>query len=113
MAASDAVDGGDSSGPIAVYGATGFTGGLISRELRRAGADFVVAGRSEGKLAALSAELGGVPVEVVDAGDAAGLRGLLEPCSVVIACAGPFSLHGEALVAAAADTGTHYLDTTG
>ncbi|HZK15482.1 MAG TPA: saccharopine dehydrogenase NADP-binding domain-containing protein, partial [Solirubrobacterales bacterium] len=49
----------------------------------------------------------------VDADDAAGLRGLLEPCSVVIACAGPFSLHGEALMAAAADTGTHYLDTTG
>jgi short subunit dehydrogenase-like uncharacterized protein len=31
----------------------------------------------------------------------------------VIACAGPFTLHGEPLLAAAAETGTHYLDTTG
>jgi short subunit dehydrogenase-like uncharacterized protein len=113
MAASNLVGTGDPSGRIAVYGATGFTGGLISRELRQAGADFLIAGRNEGKLKALSAELDGVPFEVVDTGDVAGLRGLLEPCSVVIACAGPFTLHGEALVAAAADTGTHYLDTTG
>jgi len=113
MAASDSVGAGGPSGPIAVYGATGFTGGLISRELREAGADFLIAGRSEDKLNALSSELGGVPFEVVAADDAAGLRGLLEPCSVVIACAGPFTLHGEALVAAAAETGTHYLDTTG
>jgi short subunit dehydrogenase-like uncharacterized protein len=98
---------------IAVYGATGFTGGLISRELRQAGADFLIAGRNEGKLAALSAELGEVPFEIVAADDAAGLRVLLEDCSVVIGCAGPFTLYGEGLVAAAADTGTHYLDTTG
>lgn len=32
---------------------------------------------------------------------------------MVVGCAGPFSLYGEALVAAAVDTGTHYLDTTG
>jgi short subunit dehydrogenase-like uncharacterized protein len=38
---------------------------------------------------------------------------VLEPCTAVIACAGPFTLHGEPVLAAAADTGTHYLDTTG
>lgn len=32
---------------------------------------------------------------------------------MVVACAGPFTLHGEEVVAAAAATGTHYLDTTG
>ena len=99
--------------PIAVYGATGFTGGLIARRLREAGADFLIAGRSRGKLDRLSEELGGVPVSAVAADDAAGLRAMLEGCSAAIACAGPFTLHGEALVAAAADTGTHYLDTTG
>jgi short subunit dehydrogenase-like uncharacterized protein len=31
----------------------------------------------------------------------------------VIACAGPFTLHGEGVLAAAAETGTHYVDTTG
>lgn len=113
MDASDSMGAGDTSGPIAVYGATGFTGGLISRELRQAGTDFLIAGRNRDKLAALSAELGGVPFEVVDADDTAGLRALLEPCAVVVGCAGPFTLHGEGLLAAAADTGTHYLDTTG
>jgi short subunit dehydrogenase-like uncharacterized protein len=101
------------AGPIAVYGATGFTGGLIARELKRAGADFLVAGRDRGKLEGLSEELGGTPFRAVPVDDPAGLREMLEPCSVVVACAGPFSLHGEPVVAAAAETGTHYLDTTG
>jgi short subunit dehydrogenase-like uncharacterized protein len=100
-------------GPIAVYGATGFTGGLIAGELRRQGAEILIAGRSREKLEGLSAELGGVPLEAVAADDAARLRALLERCAVVVACAGPFTLHGEPLVAAAAETGTHYLDTTG
>ena len=96
-----------------MYGATGFTGGLIARRLKAAGADFLIAGRSRGKLDRLSEELGGVPVRAAAADDAAGLREMLEGCSVVVGCAGPFTLHGEELVAAAADTGTHYLDTTG
>lgn len=106
-------DGRPGGGPIAVYGATGFTGGLIARELKRVGADFLIAGRDRGKLEALSEELGGVPVAAVSLDDRAGLRELLGPCSVVAACAGPFSLHGEPVVAAAVETGTHYLDTTG
>lgn len=101
------------SGPIAVYGATGFTGGLIARELSRLGADFLIAGRNRGKLEALSEELGGVPFSTVSVDDPAGLREMLEPCSVVVACAGPFGLYGESVVAAALDAGTHYLDTTG
>jgi short subunit dehydrogenase-like uncharacterized protein len=101
------------SGPIAVYGATGFTGTLIANELRERGADLVLAGRSRAKLEALSAELGGAPVAAASLDDPAALRGLLEPCAAVVACAGPFTLHGEPLLAAAAEGGTHYLDTTG
>ncbi len=99
--------------PIAVYGATGFTGRLIARELRRRRADFVIAGRSRGKLDALSEELGGVPVATAPLDDGAALRELLGPCATVIACAGPFTLHGEPILAAATETGTHYVDTTG
>jgi len=98
---------------IGVYGATGFTGDLIARELKRLGADFLIAGRSREKLEALSEELGGVSFEVVAADDGVGLREMLAGCSVMVACAGPFTLHGEGIVAAAAETGTHYLDTTG
>jgi short subunit dehydrogenase-like uncharacterized protein len=101
------------SGPIAVYGATGFTGKLVAHELRRREADFVISGRNAGKLDTLAAELGGVPVHPASVDDPAALRALLEPCAAVIACAGPFMLHGEPVLAAAADTGTHYVDTTG
>ncbi len=101
------------SGPIAVYGATGYTGKLVATELKRRGADFVISGRSREKLEALSAQLGGVPSMAASVDDPAGLRSLLDPCAAVIACAGPFTLHGEPVLAAAAETGTHYIDTTG
>ncbi|MEK6276478.1 MAG: saccharopine dehydrogenase NADP-binding domain-containing protein [Actinomycetota bacterium] len=99
--------------PIAVYGATGFTGKLVARELLRREANFVISGRNAQKLEALSTELGGVPTRVASVDDPSALRGLLEPCAAVIACAGPFTLHGEPVLEAAADTGTHYIDTTG
>jgi short subunit dehydrogenase-like uncharacterized protein len=113
MAVSEEQAGGGQSGPIAVYGATGFTGGLIARELRERGADFLIAGRDRAKLEALSGELGGAPVAAASLEDPGALRELLEPCAAVVACAGPFTLHGEPLLAAAAEAGTHYLDTTG
>ena len=37
------------NGPIAVYGATGYTGRLVAAELRRRGAEFVLAGRNAGE----------------------------------------------------------------
>ncbi len=101
------------TGPIAVYGATGFTGKLVAAELHRRGADFVLAGRNEAKLAALSEATGSAPVRAVGIDDPAGLRALLEPCAAAIACAGPFMRNGEAIASAAADTGTNYVDTTG
>lgn len=101
-------------GPIVVYGATGFTGALIARELRRRGLETVLAGRSADKLAQLADELGGgVATRPVALEDDAGLRDLLSDAAVVIACAGPFVRHGEPVVRAAAATGTHYVDTTG
>jgi short subunit dehydrogenase-like uncharacterized protein len=86
---------------------------LIARELKRLRADFLIAGRDRGKLERLSEELGDVPFRAVSLDDAAGLREMLGGCSVVAACAGPFSLYGEPVVEAAVESGTHYLDTTG
>jgi short subunit dehydrogenase-like uncharacterized protein len=102
------------TGPVAVYGATGYTGRLVAHELDRRGADFVLAGRNSAKLEALAGELGpGARTAAVSLDDSRALRDLLEPCASVIACAGPFTRHGEPVVSAAVDTGTHYLDTTG
>jgi short subunit dehydrogenase-like uncharacterized protein len=101
-------------GPIAIYGATGYTGRLVTAELARAGAELVISGRNRGKLDALAAEVEAQPeVTPVTLDDPASLRALLADCPVVIDCAGPFVLHGEPVMAAAVEAGTHYLDTTG
>jgi short subunit dehydrogenase-like uncharacterized protein len=101
-------------GPVAVYGATGYTGRLVAAELKRRGADFVIAGRSAAKLDALSQALGGARTAHAPLTDTAALHAALEPCAAVISCAGsPFTEHGEPVVAAAIATGTHYIDTTG
>src|SRR4051794_13536819 len=102
------------SGPIAVYGATGYTGRLVAAELADAKADFIVAGRNREKLDALAGELGGsIGVRQATLDDPASLRDLMADCSVVVNCAGPFVLHGEPVLRAAVETSTHYLDTTG
>jgi short subunit dehydrogenase-like uncharacterized protein len=72
---------------IVLYGATGYTGRLVARELARRELDHVLSGRSAEKLAALGGNTRAVPLD-----DDAALRELLEPARVVINCAGPFTL---------------------
>ena len=101
---------------VVVYGASGFTGKLIAAELAARSVPMVLAGRNQVKLEGVAsglpegaeARVAAVPVE-----DASGLRELFGPARVVIACAGPFTLHGTPVIEAAARAGTHYLDTTG
>ena len=101
-------------GPIAVYGATGYTGRLVAAELAATGADFVISGRNPEKLVGLAAELGGeIKVKRASIDDPASLAELLTDCAVVIDCAGPFTRYGEPVLRAAVETSTHYLDTTG
>jgi short subunit dehydrogenase-like uncharacterized protein len=101
-------------GPIALYGATGYTGKLVAAELVRSDADFVLSGRNRSKLEALAEELGrSVPVKPAALDDPGALRSLLEGCGAVIDCAGPFTRYGEPVLRAAIETSTHYLDTTG
>lgn len=115
MAAGSSTEGSATqAGPIVVYGASGYTGKLIAAELTRRGARITLAGRNRDKLEALAASLDADPaVAAVPLDDAAALRSLVADAATVIGCAGPFTLHGEPLIAAAAETGTNYLDTTG
>ena len=101
-------------GPIAVYGATGYTGRLVTAELAEAGAELVISGRDRGKLEALASQTKGeVAVKEATLDDAASLRAVLADCAVVVDCAGPFVHYGEPVLAAAIETRTHYLDSTG
>jgi short subunit dehydrogenase-like uncharacterized protein len=97
---------------VVLYGASGYTGRLVAGELGRRGVKHVLSGRDLAKLERVASE-GGAPVRAVALDDEPGLRALLADASVVINCAGPFTLAGDALVRAAIDTGTHYVDSTG
>lgn len=102
---------------IVLFGATGFTGGLVAEYLARRpdhGARWAIAGRSAAKLAAVGTALGvDVPALVVDGTDEAALRAMCGRTRVVISTVGPYQLHGSALIAACAATGTSYVDLCG
>lgn len=105
-------------GLIAVYGATGFTGGLIARRLASDGQDFVIGGRNGQRLAEFAEELDEtygvrprVAVASVDAPDE--LDAMLADAEVLINCVGPFTELGKPVVESALRNSTHYLDTTG
>ncbi len=100
---------------IVVIGATGYTGGLIARELGREadGPPVILAGRDPTRLAA-AAEVAGIgTTALVDVKSAASLDGLIQPGDAVINTAGPFTELGEPVVAACVEKGAHYMDTTG
>jgi short subunit dehydrogenase-like uncharacterized protein len=109
---------------LALFGATGFTGGLTARYLAEHGPEglrWALVGRNRGKLEAvrssLQARLGtSVPAPellVADAADPVALKDVAEAAKVVVTTVGPYALYGEPLVAACAAAGTDYVDLTG
>src|SRR5439155_19871963 len=98
---------------IVLVGATGFTGRLVARAIRRRKLPLAIAGRDAGKLGALAEELGAVEVRVCDIAQPASIERALAGARVCVSCAGPFLKLGEPVVAACAARGVHYLDTTG
>ena len=95
---------------VIVLGATGYTGRLVCRALRRRNIPFAIAGRNARKLASLSEALGGVEQRVVATDSPDALRALFDRRLLVCACAGPFAEVGETAVAVAAEMGIHYVD---
>lgn len=109
---------------IVLFGATGFTGGIVAEYLlthAKPGLRLVLAGRNALKLAAVKEQLTArglagaenLPLEVVDATDEDGLSALLARATVVISTVGPYAQHGREIVRAAARSGTHYVDLSG
>src|SRR4051794_9843498 len=101
-------------GRIVLFGATGYTGGLVADALLRRGARPVLAARSEESLRGLASELGGgLDTAVADVSRPETVRGLVERGDVLLSTVGPFARWGEPAVRAAVDAGAHYLDSTG
>jgi short subunit dehydrogenase-like uncharacterized protein len=98
---------------ILVFGATGYTGDLTARRLVADGERPTLVARRAEPLKALADELGGLDVAVADAADRAALAAVVEPGDVLIATVGPFMKHGRTAAQVAAETGAHYLDSTG
>ena len=98
---------------VVVYGASGYTGRQVARELVQRGARTLVAGRTHRKLAALADELGGeVEIRTAALDDVEALRSLCAEGDVVVNCAGPFTRTASAVVDAALAARTHYVDIT-
>src|SRR5262245_17968618 len=106
---------------LVLFGATGFTGGLVADYLatRLAGSPvrWALAGRDRSKLetarsrlAAVDPKLVDLPLVVADTGDVASLRDMAESCRVVATTVGPYARWGEPLVAACVEAQTDYVD---
>jgi short subunit dehydrogenase-like uncharacterized protein len=97
---------------VLLYGASGYTGGLIAREAKARDLPLVLAGRDAARLGALGRELGR-PIRVAPLDDPRALDAALEGVSVVVNAAGPFSATARPLVEACLAAGVHYLDVSG
>src|SRR4051812_7149917 len=101
------------SARIVVFGATGYSGRLVSEALVGRGAKPVLAGRSRDRLAERGDELGGLGVAVADVPDPASVRALVEEGDVLVTTVGPFLRWGEVAAQAAIARSAHSLDSTG
>jgi hypothetical protein len=106
------------NGRIAVYGASGLTGGFVVSDLLRRGWEPVLSGRDAGKLraaaaaaAATAAASGGeLAVRPAPVDDAAALDAAVAGVAAVVNCAGPFAATAGPVIEAALRAGVPYLD---
>lgn len=102
---------------IVLYGATGFTGRQTATYMEEHAPDglrWAIAGRSAEKLRAIADGLKRhAGIVVADSADAATVDAMVADARVVLSTAGPFSKHGEPVVAACARAGVDYVDVTG
>lgn len=101
------------TGPIAVVGATGYTGGRVLASLARRGVSVRLVGRNLERLTRAADGLEGAEVRAVTSWEVAPLSQALEGCSAVISCAGPFIRAGRPVVAGALGARVPYTDSTG
>lgn len=98
---------------IVLYGATGYTGQLVAKELVESGTKPLLAGRNAEKLRKVAANLGDLEFAVVDPDDVSSLAGTLNKGDVLISTVGPFVRYGRYALNAALQSGAHYIDSTG
>lgn len=99
-------------GGVLIYGASGYTGKLVSKRAKEIGMTPILAGRSAGKVRAVAEPLG-LEWRAADIDDPRALDAALEGIEVVLHIAGPFSATSRQMADACIRKGAHYLDITG
>lgn len=99
-------------GRVLLYGATGFSGRLLTRALREQGVDVVLAGRHHGRVTEM-ARRWHLDGRVVSLDDRSQLEAALDGIQVVLHAAGPFQHTALPMMSACLRRGTHYLDLAG
>jgi short subunit dehydrogenase-like uncharacterized protein len=94
---------------VLIYGATGYTGRMISARAKSFGLPLILGGRDQESLAKLAAELD-APYIAFDLDDDAGAGAALVSAGLLLNCAGPYRRTANPLMRTALDAGTHYLD---
>lgn len=100
-----------SARPWMVYGANGYTGGLLVAEAVRRGEAPIVAGRNAAAVARVAAEHG-LPHRVFALDDPAVTRAALADVALVLNAAGPMVATAGPLAGACVAAGAHYVDVT-
>jgi short subunit dehydrogenase-like uncharacterized protein len=109
---------------VIIWGATGFTGGLVVEYLAKTygaeqGLRWAIAGRNRQKLEKVrQAILPGageeqLPILLGDSEDTASLANLAAKTRVICSTVGPYAVFGEPLIKACAEAGTDYCDLCG
>ncbi|XP_073233864.1 saccharopine dehydrogenase-like oxidoreductase [Porites lutea] len=109
---------------IIVFGASGFTGQYVVREVAKnckGKFKWAVAGRSKDKLEKVleetASELGydtkDVRVIIADVSDETTLNAMCSSANIILNCVGPYRFFGEQVVKAAVENGCHHLDVSG
>ena len=100
------------SNSFLLYGANGYTGGLIAKYAAQYGLNAILAGRRKEAIKPLADQLN-LSYKIFDLSDTTQLIAALQEVKVVVHAAGPFSDTARQMIDACLQTGTHYLDING
>lgn len=95
-----------------LYGATGYTAGLIIRFAKEYNLEPIIAGRNEAKIKAI-ADANALSYRIFDLDDVSTIIENIKDQKVILHCAGPFIHTAQPMMAACLSAGVHYLDITG
>ncbi len=98
---------------VAVYGATGYTGKLITKRLLNDGHEVCAVARDETRLQKLASDFPKITTKVAPVHNHLLLRRALEGNDTVVNAAGPYVSFGSAIVEAAIDAKINYVDICG